>query len=255
MSQGLHLSQRMTLSQVLAPQLQQSLALLQAPTLELKALVEQDLQQNVLLEEVPAAEIEQSEKIKNDGSDAPDPTDLAEPPADVKFDPATEKPSKAPVDDFQAEFERLTQLDQEWRDHFSQTNLPIRQSQEAEERRQFMFDSLVAGTSLQETLLEQMRFSDLTDEQRPVAEMIIGNIDDYGYLKASIDELAFSTNIPADQIVTVLKIVQTFHPPGVGARNIQECLMLQLERTGREKSLEYRIVRDYMDALGKRKFP
>jgi len=129
MSQGLHLSQRMSLSQVLAPQLQQSLALLQAPTLELKALVEQELQQNPLLEEVPTAEVELNEKIKNDEADGAALTaaDLAEPPADVKFDPATEKPTNAPVDDFQAEFERLTQMDQEWRDHFAQTNLPTRQ--------------------------------------------------------------------------------------------------------------------------------
>ncbi len=245
----------MTLSQVLAPQLQQSLALLQAPTLELKALVEQELQQNVLLEEVPAAEIEQSEKIKNDGSDAPDPTDLAEPPPDVKFDPATEKPSNAPVDDFQAEFERLTQLDQEWRDHFAQTNLPMRQGQEAEERRQFMFDSLVANTSLQESLLEQMRFSDLKDDQRSIAEMIIGNIDDYGYLKATTEELAFSTNIPKEKIDGVLKIVQSFHPPGVAACDLRQCLTLQLERLGREKSLEYRIVSEFFEQLSKRKMP
>src|SRR5579863_8097845 len=139
MAQGLQLSQRLTQSLVLAPQLQQSLALLQAPTLELKALVEQELQQNPILEEVPAAEVEMSERVKLDGPDDHDASDLAEPPADVKFDPATEKPSNAPVDDFQAEFEKLTQLDQEWRDHFSQTNLPSRQGQEAEERRQFMF--------------------------------------------------------------------------------------------------------------------
>src|ERR1700744_892668 len=163
----------MSLSQVLAPQLQQSLALLQAPTLELKALVEQELQQNPLLEEVPAAEVELNEKIKNDEGDdkSAAAADLGEPPPDVKFDPATEKPSNAPVDDFQAEFEKLTQMDQEWRDHFSQTNLPMRQSQEAEEKRQFMFDSLVAGTSLQENLLEQMRFSDLKYYQRAIAEM------------------------------------------------------------------------------------
>src|ERR1700684_3808788 len=196
MSQGLHLSQRMSLSQVLAPQLQQSLALLQAPTLELKALVEQELQQNPLLEEVPTAEVEMKEKIRNDEADdgASAAADLAEPPADVKFDPATEKPSNAPVDDFQAEFERLTQMDQEWRDHFAQTNLPSRQGPEAEERRQFMFDSLVANTSLQENLLEQMRFSDLTEDQRSIAEMIIGNIDDKGRLTAKPEELSFSTN-------------------------------------------------------------
>ena len=255
MPQGLHLSQRMSLSQVLAPQLQQSLALLQAPTLELKALVEQELQQNPILEEVPAAEVEQSERVKNDGDSGSDAADLAEPPADVKFDPATEKPSNAPVDDFQAEFEKLVQCDQEWRDHFAQTNLPARQNQEAEEKRQFMFDSLVAGTSLQESLLEQMRFSDMTAEQKSIAEMIIGNVDDRGYLKATVDELAFSTNIAPEKIVEVLKVIQEFHPPGVAARDLQECLLLQLQRSGREETLEYRIIHDYMDALCKRKLP
>src|ERR1700683_5137685 len=143
MAFGLQLSQRLTQSLVLAPQLQQSLALLQAPTLELKALVEQELQQNPLLEEVPTAEVELNEKVRNDEADdgTAAAADLAEPPADVTFDPATETPSNAPVDDFQAEFERLTQMDQEWRDHFAQTNLPARQGPEAEERRQFMFDS------------------------------------------------------------------------------------------------------------------
>lgn len=252
MAQGLHLSQKMALSQVLAPQLQQSLALLQAPTLELKALIEQELQQNPVLEENLNGEMEQ--EAKNPESTTPDMADPAEPPQDVTFDPATDK-SNGPVDDFQAEFERLAQLDQEWREHFSQTNIPQRYSQEDEERRQFMFDSLVADTSLQENLLEQVRMSDLTEEQRPIAEMIIGNIDDYGYLQASVDELAFSTNIPAEKIGEVLQDIQTFHPPGVGARDLRECLMLQLERAERKDTLEYRIVDEYFDALGKRRLP
>src|SRR5947209_2386608 len=173
----------MSLQQVLAPQLQQSLALLQAPTLELKALVEQELQQNPVLEEIGVEEVEQKEKPEREGETTIEVRDLTEPPADVNFDPATEK-GTAPVDDFQAEFERLTALDQEWRDHFAQTNLPMRQSAEEEEKRQFMFDSLVAGTSLQETLLDQVRVSEIRDEERPIAELIIGNIDEYGYLKS-----------------------------------------------------------------------
>jgi len=245
----------MTLSQVLAPQLQQSLALLQAPTLELKALVEQELQQNVVLEEVPAAEVEQEQRATLDGETTPDPSDPAEPPADVTFDPATEKTDGEPVDDFAAEFEKLAQLDQEWRDQFAQSNAPLRQSQEEEEKRQYMFDSLVAGTSLQENLLEQVRLSELSPEQRPIADMIIGNIDDYGYLQASIDELAVATNIPADQILEVLTVIQTFHPPGVAARNLRECLLLQLKRADRTDTLEYKIIDEYMDALGKRRIP
>lgn len=247
----------MSLQQVLAPQLQQSLQLLQAPTLELKALVEQELQQNPVLEEIAVEDVEQKEKNDREGdTTVSEAADLAEPPADVTFDPATEKeggPDAA--DDFQAEFERLTQLDQEWRDHFAQTNLPMRQSAEDEEKRQFMFDSLVAGTSLQENLMEQVRMSEITEEQRPIAEMIIGNIDDYGYLKTSADELAFSTGVAPEQILQVLKVIQTFHPPGVGARDLRECLMLQLERDGRKDTVEYRIVSEFMDALGKRRLP
>src|ERR1051325_2792138 len=156
MAQGLHLSQRLTQSLVLAPQLQQSLALLQAPTLELKALVEQELQQNPVLEETATAP--ETESPEKDTGESDKPTEAADPrdhPAAQECDPAAEKPAREPVDDFQAEFERLVQLDQEWRDHFAQTNIPTRLSAEEEEKRQFMFDSLVAGTSLQEILLEQ----------------------------------------------------------------------------------------------------
>ena len=248
----------MSLQQVLAPQLQQSLALLQAPTLELKALVEQELEQNPVLEEVPIEDMEQREKSERNSEDTlPEAPDPAEPPADVAFDPATERNNESPepVDDFQAEFERLTQLDQEWRDHFAQTNIPIKQSAEEEEKRQFMFDSLVAGTSLQESLMEQVRMSELTEEQRPIAELIIGNIDDYGYLKSTVEELGFSGNVAPEKVMEVLKVIQTFHPPGVGARDLRECLMLQLQRDRREKSLEYRIVAEFFDALGKRRLP
>jgi RNA polymerase sigma-54 factor len=256
MAQGLQLSQRLTQSLVLAPQLQQSLALLQAPTLELKALVEQELEQNPVLEESPTqeTELEERERLAEEGPKADEP-DPAEPPGDLEFDPATENAADAPVDDFQAEFERLAQLDQEWRDHFAQTNAPIRRSAEDDEKRQFMFDSLVAATSLQETLLLQVRESPLQKEQWPIAEMIIGNIDDYGYLKASIEELSVATGLPGDKILEALKIVQTFEPPGVGARDLQECLLLQLERAGQQDTLEYRIVKDFMEALGKRRIP
>src|SRR5689334_12834680 len=166
MAQGLQLTQRLAQSLVLAPQLQQSLALLQAPTLELKALVEQELQQNPVLEEAPGTETDTQEKELDEG-DAAKAVDPSEPPADLSFDPATEKAGNEPVDDFQAEFERLVQLDQEWRDHFAQTNLPSRSSAEEEEKRQFMFDSLVAATSMQEMLIEQVRESSLSEELRP----------------------------------------------------------------------------------------
>lgn len=256
MGPGLQLSQRLTQSLVLAPQLQQSLALLQAPTLELKALVEAELQQNPVLEEVAEQDPEQREKASdNDEGESPEVTDFAEPPEDVKFDGATEKNAAEPVDDFQAEFDRLVQMDQEWRDHFSQANTPIRSSAEDEEKRQFMFDSITTETSLAQYLVEQVRDTNLTAEQQGIAELLIGNIDDYGYLNATVEEIATANNLPQEKIGEVLKAIQTFEPAGVAARDLRECLLLQLERAGQHDTLEYRIVRDYMDALGKRRIP
>lgn len=254
MAQGLQLSQRLTQSLVLAPQLQHSLALLQAPTLELKALVEQELQQNPVLEEIADADMEMQERDR-EGETITQAADPTEPPADLNFDPATEKASNEPVDDFEAEFERLVQLDQEWRDHFSQTNVPSRLSPEDEEKRQFMFDSLVAGTSLQEVLLEQLRESAVPEADWPVAESIIGNIDDYGYLKATFEELAAPLNVTPEKVEEVLRVVQSFDPPGVAARDLQECMLIQLVRSGQQDTLEYRIVNDFMEALGKRRIP
>ena len=262
MAQSLQLSARLTQSLVLAPQLQQSLALLQAPTLELKALIEQELQQNPVLEEVSSPEPDMADRLTADGEGQDGPADNAESPEEGASEGVSDAPilkngesADAPTDDFQQEFDRLVQLDQEWRDHFAQTNIPIRQSTEDEEKRQFMFDSLAAGTTLSQVLMDQVRETDLDEEQRHVAELIIGNIDDYGYLKSTVQEMSAATNLPVEKISDVLKVIQTFDPPGVGALDLRECLVLQLERTGRQDSLEYRIVRDYMEALGKRRIP
>ncbi|MBM3871757.1 MAG: RNA polymerase factor sigma-54 [Verrucomicrobia bacterium] len=255
MSQGLYLSQKMSQTVVLSPQLQQSLALLQAPILELRAQVEAELEQNPVLEESLNGELESVSKEGKDKDELAEQIDPAEPPADVTFDPATEKETSEPVDDFQAEFEKLTQLDQEWRDHFSQTNVPNRVSQEDEERRQFRFDSLVVGQSLQEMLLEQVRDANLSAELMSLAEMIVGNIDERGWLASSIEELAAATGEQVEKFAAALKVVQSFQPPGVGARDLGDCLRLQLERVGREGTLEYKIVTGHMEALGRRRFP
>ena len=133
------MSQKMSLNQVLAPQLQQSLNLLQAPMLELKAMVDQELQLNPVLEEqasLDAEAVHPGERLDSEESK----TDLAEPPADVQYDPTDESTASEPVDDFQKEINQLIELDQEWRDHFSSSNIPSRNTKEDEEKKQFMID-------------------------------------------------------------------------------------------------------------------
>ena len=246
------MSQKMSLNQVLAPQLQQSLNLLQAPMLELKAMVDQELQLNPVLEEQAALDAEAREKGEPvEGDEAK--VDLAEPPSDTQYDPTDESNAGEPVDDFQKEINQLLELDQDWRDHFSSTNLPSRNSRDEDEKRQFMLDSVTTTQSLQDVMLEQARLSDLGEPRFKIAELIIGNIDAAGFLQSSVDELVFSSGNPSGEIQAVLDVVQTFHPPGVAARDLRECLMLQLERAERADSLEYRIIRDCMNELGRRR--
>ena len=215
--------------------------------LELKALVNQELEQNPVLEEL----IEQELKSKDSSSDTE-----SDSSKDAGEDFSDSDDSRDTSEEWESQIEKLSQLDQEWRDYFSETALPVkRNSKDDDERRQHMFDSLTTTTSLQETLREQVRLSDLSPDQHQIADLLIGNIDEKGYLNASIDELVFSTNTPKEIIQVILELIQTFEPAGVAAIDLRECLMLQLERAEREMTLEYRILDRCFKLLGKRKFP
>ena len=100
-----------------------------------------------------------------------------------------------------------------------------------------------------------MRLSDLDESLYETADLLIGNIDESGFLKASINELIFSTNAAKETIEEVIELIQSFDPPGVAARDLREYLMLQLERISKQHLLEYRILDRCFELLGKRKFP
>lgn len=224
---GMHQTQNLSLQQVLAPQLQQSLLILQAPLLELRNLVQQEMETNPVLEELP---------------DAPNPDAPAE--------------SEAPADDnFKEEFDKLAKLDEEWRDYMAQSSSYSGRSQEAEEKRQFFLDSIPTQETLQQHLMGQLNQNALDADDRKTAELIIGNIDDNGFLQTTPEEMALNTGIPPEDFESMLTLIQSFHPPGVGARDLRECLLIQLKREGRQNSLEYKIVADHMQDLGKRRFP
>jgi RNA polymerase sigma-54 factor len=220
---GMQQIQGMGLQQVLAPQLQQSLQILQAPTLELKNIVQQELQTNPLLEEDPDV----SETEDRSSEDA----------------------------DFQQEFERLAKLDEEWRDYMAQNVSYSARSQEDEERRQFFLDSLANQETLQQHLLEQLNTADIDAKKRKAAELLIGNIDDIGFLSAPLDEIANLSGTPIEDLQEALELVQTFHPVGVGARDLKDCLLIQLRRIGKAQSFEYQIVDQYLDDLGRKRYP
>ncbi len=159
------------------------------------------------------------------------------------------------MDDFKEEFDRLAKLDEEWRDYMSQNSGYSARSAEDEERRQFFFDSLVKEETLQQHLLEQIPGSELAEFEVPIAELLIGNLDDHGFLQSSLEEISSSSGLDTPDLERVLEVVQSFHPVGVAARDLRECLLIQLRRIGKEHSLEYRIVDRHLEDLGKHRIP
>ena len=154
--------------------------------------------------------------------------------------------------------ERLAELSEEWRDHFNASQTaPVgaAASAEDEERRDFIFDSLTARGTLSAHLLEQAHMSDLDEQEMEVAEVIIGNVDENGFLQSNVAELIDAANSDQDTVEEVLSVIRSFEPAGVAAADLRECLLLQLERLGRVESLEYQVVEKHMEALGRRRFP
>ncbi|PYL57127.1 MAG: RNA polymerase sigma-54 factor [Verrucomicrobia bacterium] len=199
-SQGMHQSQNLSLQQVLAPQLQQSLLILQAPLLELRNLVQQEMETNPVLEELP------DEPISDERNDA-------ETASDEKF---------------KEEFDKLAKLDDEWRDYMAQSGSYTGRSQEADDKRQFFFDSIATQETLQQHLMGQLNQTVLSTNDRKTAELTIGNIDDNGFLQTTPEEMALNTGIPQEDFENMLTLIQSFYPPGVGARDLRECLLIQL---------------------------
>ncbi|NQT32055.1 MAG: RNA polymerase factor sigma-54, partial [Candidatus Omnitrophica bacterium] len=129
-----------------------------------------------------------------------------------------------------------------------------RYDQDEDRRRKRMEDLVVKLPTLYGHLMKQLDMFSRSDEEKNIGETIICNIDENGYLRASMEELTEDQGVSTEEIEKTLSLIQTFSPPGVSARNLSECLYLQLVREGRENSLAGKIVKRHLDDLGKKKF-
>lgn len=232
-SQSLQQVQKQTQQLVLAPQLRQSLKILQVPALDLRATIQEELQSNPLLEELPM-----NTPSLEDGGDGPDSTR----DGDGK-------------DQVERDLEILNQLDDDWRDFYSQNGQHNEYSADSLKKRQHFFDSLVSETSLQEHLMGQADLSDCTEEQKRAIEFIIGNLDNRGFLASPLQEIALFSGISLECVEESWHILKTFDPPGIGAENLQDCLLQQLMLAGKERSIAADIIRDHFDLLLRRRIP
>ena len=208
------LRQRQTQSLVLAPQLRHSLKILQVAALDLRSVIQEELQSNPTLEELPM----DGESIDKTEAPAPDESGgNSEPP------PADQGEQREEMD-FSKEFEILGKLDQDWRDHMSNAGGTQSYTAEDAEKRQHFFDSLASETSLQEHLMQQVALDELAPPVLEALRQLVGNLDDRGYLAQPPADIALQTNLPYDTVLQALKLLQSFDPPGIGSQTLAECL-------------------------------
>lgn len=225
---------RLTQKLVMTPQLQQAIKLLQLSRLELSQVISQELIENPLLEEA-ATDLEETEAPggEEDLDDRPRTDDEAIPePGGIE-------------------------LSSQWEDYISDVQ---RENKEVEytspdgDDTPSIDQTLTRPPSLWEHLLWQLRLSVVTPRITEMAKIIIGNIDDDGYLRSSLEEIALFAKATIPEVESALKLIQGFDPGGVGARDLRECLLIQLEQLGLKGSLAELVVSNHLKDIETRRF-
>ncbi len=224
MKHSLHLSQSQKL--IMTPRLQQALKLLQVPTLELQQILKQEVLQNPLLEEVD--EVTDQEDIDREAS------------ADEQNNEESEDPAaEDPID---------------WSDYLQDGVLDRTYVPQSETNMEFLEKVPVTRTTLAESLSEQIHFLNLPPESLRIAEFLVGSIDDRGWVVTPMDEIVEALGSTLEEVEKVLRVVQALEPAGVAARDLRECLLIQLAARGDQDSLAWHMIHDHFDHLVNRRF-
>src|SRR3954463_16151212 len=214
---------------ILTPSLQQAIKLLPMSTLELSDLLNQEMVENPLLEEVPTEELQPADQAQQDKSEA-------------------EKPSVEKNDQWDdADYEYFfgDYLDDGYR---SRTPSEVKELPPIE-------NTLSTAASLSDHLLWQLSLQTDDERLKEIGGAIVGNLDDDGYLVASVEEIAAMGEWPVADVERALQHVQTFDPIGVAARDLQECLWLQIRHLGLEGTPTEKIVTEHLRLLQNHQVP
>ena len=262
------------LSQKLSPQQIQFIKLLQVPTAELETRIKEEMEVNPALEEDDPDDSEELDRDDNDDADADDPDaslDNDENTLDEDYDdrtndsePTTEmpEPDLTPTESSADDAPDNTDLDLS--DYLNDDEIAGYKMQgdgpgEEEER-----DTPLADTSgsLLDSLMDQLHFADLDERQEAIGQQLVGSIDGDGYIRRDLsaiaNDLAFSQNleVTVKEIEAVLRVIHGFDPPGIGARDLPECLLLQLERRPQDEHTvnAERILTDTFEEFSKKHY-
>jgi RNA polymerase sigma-54 factor len=210
---------RLVQKQVLAPRMIQSMEILQLPMMALQERIEQEMQENEALELVEEDPDLPDEEVETPNPDAPTPEERELVVDETK--------------DNEADFERLLNMDEEWPDHFEERSRPsaTRLAEEGDRQHDAMANMVDRPQSLHEYLHDQLGWFDLEESLRQMCDRIIYSLDSNGYLQGRLEDLVDSAGGQAALALAqkALATVQRLDPPGVGAHDLRECLLLQLK--------------------------
>ncbi len=241
------MSQRMDQKMILAPRMIQSMEILQLPIMALQERIQQELQENPVLELKEATGDEQS----SDG----------EAPA-TESDEATNPESELVIDeagDKELDFDRLEAFDRDWDDRYNEEHRPSRNGmdEEGDKKHDAMQNMPSRPQSLQDYLGNQLSFLEASPEQLRLTRFLITHIDDKGYLTVPVEEIAKSYDQPVTvaQVEESLKLVQKLDPPGVGARDAKECLLLQLTPETPHREVVRTLILNHLEDITHNRLP
>ena len=258
MAQDFGMHQKTQQRMVMTPMLQQAMKILQLSTMELKEWVEKEMTENPVLEE-DAEEAPASDKTSPSEASGNSPEESAslelEPPKllDRHQTDLVEKMKEG--DRFEKATWDMYQESQEYGE-FNDSEWGGRESSSGEqEKRDFMEASITRAETLAEHLEWQLLMLPLDEKQKALGLILIGNLDESGYLSDSLEEMAASLKVSLGEAEKVLSILQTLDPPGVGARNLRECLLIQLEsKKGEMAGKAYQLVLNHFEDMEKRRY-
>lgn len=226
---ALELRQQLRLTQqlVMTPQLQQAIKLLQLSRLELLEVINEEMEENPVLEDVP-------EDVSQDGSAE----DIGQGPVAESMEPPELKP---------VTMEEMAREDIDWSAYLGEYSAPGPVYYESEQREVPEYENFLARReSLNEHLMWQLLLCGVSRKEEEIGSAIIGNLNKDGYLQAAVDEIAIMTEVDTSQVEKVLSTMQAFDPSGVCARDLPECLLIQVGHLGLQDSIVIQIIQDQL---------
>lgn len=248
-----HLSQRMDQRMILAPRMIQSMEILQLPIMALQERIQQELQENPVLE--------LTEETPEENRAAEEETEA--PPAPVSEEDDVTNPERELViddkGDNEIDFDRLEAFSRDWDDQMNEEHRPSRNGlQEADDKKHDAMQNMPSRPqSLHDYLNDQLSFLEVLPPQMNLLRYLITHIDDRGFLSVPLVELVqnYGENVTLEQLEEALQMIQKMDPPGVGARDLRECLLLQLTPETPHREVVRALIANHLEDIEHNRLP